>query len=965
MKKLLSFALAAMVCAGAWAKPIFVGHRGSDIGLENSVESFTNGAKRGYQLLETDWKLTADKQFVCSHDDDTKRLGGTLTLASSTLAELQSEELKQTRSGVVYTGRLCSAKEYLDVCREYNVRPLIELKWTTGINSNDQSNIPLLISFIEEQGFRKNCIILTSMKPCLEYIRKNYPDIELQFLTGQYWANHFDWCVEYGMDVDIQTGYFDKATIDKFHDAGLKVNIWTANSDTDYKKYGDWGVDFVTTDKLDPASVPELDPLSSIRPNKTDFPEIAAQPRGRFLPALETSVAWPAGLAAGNVRRMVYAQGKWAVLTTSDEGSQVSLVDPLTGKVTATVTAPETLSDLTAGCDGRLYGVSAKDTRVFMWEPDLSQFCLLLTAGMVPAYDGCHRLAMSGTPTNGYLYVTAAESATAPLQVAVFDFKASNKTHFATVPFASGVTAEALGDYRIAVTPTARENFIVESPLTATVEYRLEREGTPRLNVHATAPEAPVANGGRSFGRRGLKAYSMVPGEAGAFTLADIAAGIASPAEVADPLKPFGEAVPAITATAIDAAANRLLAIAPGAGAVTYTLDTSAKPAEPEQADITIERIWLNSLSTGNAPANIDGTNAQQGTAVNGLFYVNNCADKLIYVFDRTGCIGSMPGGAGWGTCRDDAGNIIVRDDKQTGTSHNFIIYPAGSTPESHGEPVRVTAEVKLNGQTNFINASGNVLGELGYIYLYPNKQTAINIVRMAGGEVRGATASGDLTMTGSTAGYVVPIDNNSENWLYHVRNYGISEYSGGESTEWMGRGNTTVPNRNTTGGCARFLIRGNVMLAHNSGANYVGGFTLRNMSNNREVLKSFDPIGDMGYKTGGNYSTFNWLIAEPIDEHACWLYQYCPANGMGLYLVSDGTTSVSDISAAGAQACSLAYDGNTVRVLGAAEGSEVTVYSMSGVAVARGTASGTDVSALPAGIYAVRCGAAGLKFAK
>lgn len=186
MKKLLSFALAAMVCAGAWAKPIFVGHRGSDIGLENSVESFTNGAKRGYQLLETDWKLTADKQFVCSHDDDTKRLGGTLTLASSTLAELQSEELKQTRSGVVYTGRLCSAKEYLDVCREYNVRPLIELKWTTGINSNDQSNIPLLISFIEEQGFRKNCIILTSMKPCLEYIRKNYPDIELQFLTGQY-----------------------------------------------------------------------------------------------------------------------------------------------------------------------------------------------------------------------------------------------------------------------------------------------------------------------------------------------------------------------------------------------------------------------------------------------------------------------------------------------------------------------------------------------------------------------------------------------------------------------------------------------------------------------------------------------------------------------------------------------------------------------------------------------------------
>ena len=177
------------------AKPIFVGHRGSLYGLENSVESFTNGAKMGYQYLETDIKVTKDLQFVCTHDDDLTRLGGTLSIASSTLEQLQAEPLSQTRGGVAYTGRLCSAKEYLDVCRQYNVRPLIELKWATGINSNDCSNIPLLIKFIEEQGFRDKCIILTSMKPCLEYIRKNYPDITLQFLTGQYWANHFDWCV--------------------------------------------------------------------------------------------------------------------------------------------------------------------------------------------------------------------------------------------------------------------------------------------------------------------------------------------------------------------------------------------------------------------------------------------------------------------------------------------------------------------------------------------------------------------------------------------------------------------------------------------------------------------------------------------------------------------------------------------------------------------------------------------------
>lgn len=585
MKRFFTWALAAAVSLSGFAEVLFVGHRGSDIGLENSVESFTNGAKRGYKYLETDWKLTKDKQFVCSHDDDTKRLGGTLTLASSTLAELQAETLKQTRSGVVYTGRLCSAAEYLEVCRQHDVLPLIELKWTDGINNNDCSNIPLLINFIESQGFRDKCIILTSMKPCLEYIRKNYPDIKLQFLTGQYWANHFDWCVAQGIDVDIQTGYFDKATVKKYHDAGLEVNIWTANSSGDYKLYASWGVDYITTDKLDPASLPSIDP------------------------------------------------------------------DP---------------------------------------EPD---------------------------------------------------------------------------------------------------------------------PDA-------------------------------------------------------------------------------------------EDVDIRIERLWLNSLSTSNAPGNIDGSNAQQGTAVDGLFYVNNCAEKLIHIFDRSGWLGSIPGGAGWGCCRDDAGNIIVRDDKLTATSHSFIVYPAGATVENPGTPVRIEAEVPLSGQTNFINASGDVLGEGGYIYLFSNKQTAASIISVKNGVYQSAKASQTLNMTATTAGYIVPIDNNPDFFFYNVRGIGIEQYRNGATSDISTvRASTTAPARNSTGGCARMVLRGNVLLAHNSGSNYLGGFTLRNLSKDT-VIETYTPIGNMGYVTGGNYSTFNWLIPERINDDSYYLYQYCPANGMGLYRVYIEDQGVDNIAA-------------------------------------------------------------------
>ncbi|MCH5221531.1 MAG: hypothetical protein J1F05_04285 [Muribaculaceae bacterium] len=258
MKRFSLLLSTILLATSIGAQPILVGHRGSGYGLENSAESFKKGVELGYQYLETDVKFTKDLILVCFHDDDTKRLGGTKALASSTLDELQSETLTQSRGGVSYSGRICSMKEYLQICKDGGVRPLIELKWTDGINSKDCSRIPLLIEQIEEMNMRDKCIILTSMKPCLEYIRTNYPDIELQFLTGQYWSNHFDWCVEWKIDVDIQAGFFDKDTVDKYHEEGLKVNMWTTNDDFGYQTYGKMGCDFITTDRLDSKALPQL-----------------------------------------------------------------------------------------------------------------------------------------------------------------------------------------------------------------------------------------------------------------------------------------------------------------------------------------------------------------------------------------------------------------------------------------------------------------------------------------------------------------------------------------------------------------------------------------------------------------------------------------------------------------------------------------------------------------------------------
>lgn len=260
MKKtiLLLLFLTSILPIYAW-KPIFAGHRGGYTGVSNTVECYKNGVEiYGFQGLECDIRVTLDKKYVILHDETTNSLGGSLTVATSTLEQLKAETLKETRGGVTYTGKICTVEEYLDVCKDKGAFPLMEMKWTTGINNNDMSNFPGLYELIKSKGLEDKVVFLTSMKNSLEYVRKNYPNVKCQFLTNQNWASSFDWCVKWGINPTIQIGTFDARTVKKFHNAGLQVALWTINDKTNYLKYGNMGVYMMTGDYIKGSEMPDL-----------------------------------------------------------------------------------------------------------------------------------------------------------------------------------------------------------------------------------------------------------------------------------------------------------------------------------------------------------------------------------------------------------------------------------------------------------------------------------------------------------------------------------------------------------------------------------------------------------------------------------------------------------------------------------------------------------------------------------
>ena len=260
MRRLFILLMVLALAADAWAwKPLFVGHRGCNIGVENTVEAYRNGVDiYGYDGLECDVRVTKDGFYVISHDETTNRLGGNLTVADATLAELRAETYTQTRNGVTYTGHICTVAEYLAICVEKGVFPVIELKWTTGINNNDMSNFEGLVHLVIDQGLSDKVIFLTSMKKSQEYIATHYPQFTRQWLCNANWEGNEQWCEQYGLNPSISIGNFDANTVKTFHKMGLKVAMWTVDTRDNYLKYGNMGVYMMTCNSLKPSEMPEL-----------------------------------------------------------------------------------------------------------------------------------------------------------------------------------------------------------------------------------------------------------------------------------------------------------------------------------------------------------------------------------------------------------------------------------------------------------------------------------------------------------------------------------------------------------------------------------------------------------------------------------------------------------------------------------------------------------------------------------
>lgn len=228
---------------------LFIAHRGlSGLELENTDSAFIAAANRGYFGIESDVRVTRDGRFVMFHDDTTARLSAqNLTIGKTDYKTLKNLDLIPQKNRM--TGddfKIPDLKDYLSICANYGKTAVIELK-----EKIEPKYIKQIYTEVQKYYTPDKAIFISFNLENLQYLRREYPDSVIQFLTHKFDEKILKTLKLLKLDLDIHYAFCDKTVIDTCHQNGIKVNCWTVDQPADAERLIDYGVDYITTNILE------------------------------------------------------------------------------------------------------------------------------------------------------------------------------------------------------------------------------------------------------------------------------------------------------------------------------------------------------------------------------------------------------------------------------------------------------------------------------------------------------------------------------------------------------------------------------------------------------------------------------------------------------------------------------------------------------------------------------------------
>jgi glycerophosphoryl diester phosphodiesterase len=214
-----------------------IGHRGARAyEPENTLSSYKKALELGVDAVELDVRRTKDGEIIVIHDAEVDRT----TNGKGLVSQLTLKEIKQFNTEK--DQKIPTLEEALDFL-DKKVKVLIELK-ETGFEGK-------MLKTVQKKGLEKNVIIVSFLEEALRKVRELNDIVE----TGLIYTKHKN---PIKTASDLKANYLlplyrftHTADVQKAHQNGLKVIVWTINKSEEVAEYVKKGVDGITSDRPD------------------------------------------------------------------------------------------------------------------------------------------------------------------------------------------------------------------------------------------------------------------------------------------------------------------------------------------------------------------------------------------------------------------------------------------------------------------------------------------------------------------------------------------------------------------------------------------------------------------------------------------------------------------------------------------------------------------------------------------
>ena len=245
--------LMAAVCLffgnlGAFAKQEektrFIAHRGfCSRYLENTEEAFVKAAEFGFDGCETDVRISADGVLMLAHGGSYVYADGTeLDVATHTFAELTAKPLQNDFTDTVLYP--CTFRRYIEILRDHGMFAFIELKGEYPPEKLDEMK-----AIVDELYTWDMCSVQSMELENLIRLREKYPDLPLMYCGGGYTAE-VEEAMRRGFDLDLRLDDIFPFVVRRAHRKGVRMALWTADTDKQVALALALGVDFIESDYL-------------------------------------------------------------------------------------------------------------------------------------------------------------------------------------------------------------------------------------------------------------------------------------------------------------------------------------------------------------------------------------------------------------------------------------------------------------------------------------------------------------------------------------------------------------------------------------------------------------------------------------------------------------------------------------------------------------------------------------------